>query len=262
MKENRFVIEEILEISTLNRHSMSLSTNNKFCFVLSCRIEGESLFFYKGEKFKLCAGDILYIPQGTTYSQSTDGEKVIYIHMNITGDFGKNISIYRPKTKSEAKSICEAFSNIADIWSKNTDKQYYLALSEIYRLAALKNAIPPSVEKKDTLPKSLFLAVKYIKEHFSETDFCFEKACESAFISRTSFNKTFKNHFGITPHKYLAKLRIGKAKRLLKSNLYTREEIAHLCGFCDVKYFYTFFKSQTGITTNKYLQSLNKTPDR
>ena len=37
---------------------------------------------------------------------------------------------------------------------------------------------------------------------------------------------------------------------------YTREEIAHLCGFDNVKHFYVVFKQVTGMTTGQYLKQL------
>ena len=49
-----------------------------------------------------------------------------------------------------------------------------------------------------------------------------------------------------------------KAKILLKSGIYTREEIAKQCGFNDVKYFYTVFKNITGFTTGKYITNQEK----
>ena len=43
-------------------------------------------------------------------------------------------------------------------------------------------------------------------------------------------------------------------KALLRSQLYTREEIASLCGFENIKHFYVVFKQITGCTTGEYLK--------
>ena len=256
MYDNNLVIQRILEVNRLDRHSISLQTNNKYCSLLSCRIEGESLFFHKGKTMKVCRGDILYIPCGASYSQSTENEKVIYIHMDISGNSHDDINIYRVQNNNEADEICNLFLKISELWSEKRHNYYYYALSEIYRLGASKDAVPAA--SRTEIPKQLINATKYIERYYAEPDFNFEDVCKASFISRTNFNKLFKNHFLITPHQYVNNLRIQKAKRLLKSGFYTRNEVARLCGFGDVKYFYTFFKSQTGMTTAGYLSSYNE----
>ena len=40
------------------------------------------------------------------------------------------------------------------------------------------------------------------------------------------------------------------------------EEIASLCGFRDVKYFYVIFKKLTGYTTKEYKRSIEDSPAR
>lgn len=253
MYDNNLVIQKVLEVNMLDRHSISLQTDNKYCSLLSCRIEGESLFFHKDKTVKVCRGDILYIPSGASYSQSTEKEKVIYIHMDMSGNLRDDINVYHAASSEEADEICNSFLNISKLWSEKRHNYYYHTLSEIYRLIALKDAVPPASQKD--IPKQLINALKYIERYYAELDFNFEDVCKTSFISRTSFNKLFKNNFNITPHQYVNNLRIQKAKRLLKGGVYTRSEIARLCGFDDVKYFYTFFKSQTGMTTAGYLSS-------
>ena len=180
-------------------------------------------------------------------------EKVIYIHMDMSGNLRDDINVYHAASSEEADEICNSFLNISKLWSEKRHNYYYHTLSEIYRLIALKDAVPPASQKD--IPKQLINALKYIERYYAELDFNFEDVCKTSFISRTSFNKLFKNNFNITPHQYVNNLRIQKAKRLLKGGVYTRSEIARLCGFDDVKYFYTFFKSQTGMTTAGYLSS-------
>ena len=54
------------------------------------------------------------------------------------------------------------------------------------------------------------------------------------------------------PTEYVNRLRISTAEFLLKSEDYTNDEIATLCGFNDTKYFYVVFKKITGMTTKEY----------
>ena len=105
----------------------------------------------------------------------------------------------------------------------------------------------------DDINQRLAPALSYINAHLYDSDLSFDEACKKAAISRIYFNKLFRQQFNMPPTKYVNKLRIKKAKILLKSGIYTREEIAKQCGFNDVKYFYTVFKNITGLTTGKYI---------
>lgn len=176
--------------------------------------------------------------------------------MDISGNSHDDINVYRAESSEEADEICNLFLKISELWSEKHHNYYYYALSEIYRLIASKDAVPPA--SQTDIPKQPIDALKYIERFYAELNFNFEDVCKTSFISRTSFNKLFKNSLNTTPHQYVNNLRIQKAKRLLKGGVYTRGEIARLCGFEDVKYFYTFFKSQTGVTTAGYLSSCKK----
>ena len=250
MNNKPMAIQEIKDINTTFRTHCSVQTKNKYCYVLSCRIEGEGSFFYKGERLKVSRGDILFIPYGLSYSQSTNGEKVVYIHMDIFDNNYGDLHIYKAKSKEEADNITERFSEIASIWSEKNSKYYYQCMTRIYGIIANYNAIP--FRNNDNIPSILLPAVKYIDEHYQNTDFNLDAACKTAHISRTYFNKLFKASYKITPIEYINKIKLSRAKSLLKSGFYTCSEIAQLCGFKDVKYFYTFFKKHTGMTTKQY----------
>ena len=80
--------------------------------------------------------------------------------------------------------------------------------------------------------------------------------CQKTGISRAYCNRLFREQFQQTPIYYVNQKRIEKAKRLLLSDHYSNEEIAMLCGFGDVKYFYVVFKKLTGMegTAEKFDQ--------
>lgn len=256
MNNKPVIIKEIKEINTAFRKKCEIRTKNKYCCVLSCRIEGESLFFYNGSNIKICRGDILFIPFGSTYSQATDGEKVIYIHVDISGSYCGGLHIYRAKNSGEADEIAGYFSDIASFWAEKKPDYYYRCMAGIYNIISNYDAIP--LCRSSDLPPILLPAVKYIDENFQNLDFNLSKACENAHISRTYFNKLFKESHKMTPTEYVNKIRLSRAESLLKSGFYTRSEIALLCGFKDVKYFYTFFKKQIGMTTKQYYSDCNE----
>ena len=66
------------------------------------------------------------------------------------------------------------------------------------------------------------------------------------------FNKLFAQVYQCPPTVYANQKRIERAKQFLQSGGFSNEEIASLCGFNDVKYFYVVFKKITGMTTKEY----------
>ena len=73
---------KISDVVMVNRKSFSTQTVNKSCYVLSCRLSGESEFSQNGKHFTAKRGDILYIPYGSSYYQRSNQEKVIYINLD------------------------------------------------------------------------------------------------------------------------------------------------------------------------------------
>lgn len=250
MNSKPIIVQGIKEINMISRKSCTILTNNKHYYVLSCRVEGESLFSYEGKTTKINRGDILFIPFGSSYSQSTNGEKIIYIHTDICNSYFSKLHIYRAKNDKEANMIVKLFAKTESVWNEKKANYYYRCMAYIYSIISNYNAIPLPVV--DDLSLVITPAVKYIDEKFQNSDFSIDAACKEAHISRTYFNKLFKLSYGITPTEYINKIKISRVKCLLKNKSYTRNEIALLCGFKDVKYFYSFFKKQTGMTPNQY----------
>ena len=69
------------------------------------------------------------------------------------------------------------------------------------------------------------------------------------------FKKLFRDETGTSPIRYLNDFRIGRAKDLLASGLFSVQEVATACGFENVYYFSNVFKKQTGISPKHYKKS-------
>ena len=78
---SNFLVFDIIDVGLLERKIFNIETKNKACCVLSCRISGSTLLDTGSAVLKIKPGDILYIPKGSSYSQKTQGEDVIYIHL-------------------------------------------------------------------------------------------------------------------------------------------------------------------------------------
>ena len=243
----------VIDVIKFKRSNFSFKTENKACYVLACRIEGESLFFYNDEKHVVKKGDVLFIPAGSSYAQACEREIVVCFHLNITGQVASDIKVFSPK---ERDKVCELFFRAEQIWKQKEPNYEFLCMSILYEILA-DTQICITVPAQDSA-KLLVSAMSYLDKHLFDGDLSLAQVCKEAHISRTYFNKLFCQIYGCTPTAYINRQRMERAKQLLVIGSCSNEEIASLCGFKDVKYFYVIFKRFTGFTTKEYKKEYDK----
>lgn len=77
---------------------------------------------------------------------------------------------------------------------------------------------------------------------------------------RTHLTKMFKRHTGIPPMTYLLKIRMEKARLLMRDERLTLQQIASSVGFNDPLYFSRKFKSWYGQSPSEYREAWRKKP--
>lgn len=96
------------------------------------------------------------------------------------------------------------------------------------------------------------LMEKYLLEHY-HTDISFSEMGEYFGFTQEYLGKIFKKHSGETLSKYLTRLRMNEAKRLLLGNPDLEiQKIGELVGYKDGFYFSRAFKSYTGIQPSEF----------
>lgn len=77
-------------------------------------------------------------------------------------------------------------------------------------------------------------------------------AADHCRLSQTYFVRAFKRSFHMTPHQWLMRRRLEKARDLLKNTTLPVAEVSRLCGFGDAAYFSRLFQSRMGISPSAY----------
>ena len=80
----------------------------------------------------------------------------------------------------------------------------------------------------------------------SEEDWPVERLANVSGVSDAHFARSFKEAFGVPPHRYLLTRRIERAKALLRDSDAPIIEIALNCGFKDGSHFSRAFRRQFG----------------
>ncbi len=99
--------------------------------------------------------------------------------------------------------------------------------------------------KGSDLPTGIQRALSFIHAHYTEP-ISLEQVAREAAMSESHFCRIFKATVGLGFYRYVTRLRIEKAKELLKSQRRTVAEVAFEVGFTDLSSFYRAFRLATG----------------
>ncbi|NQT16801.1 MAG: helix-turn-helix transcriptional regulator, partial [Planctomycetes bacterium] len=94
--------------------------------------------------------------------------------------------------------------------------------------------------------------VHFIHDHLGEP-FGVERVVEASSISRRKLETRFRDMLGCTPHEYLSRRRVERAKKLLVAPGRIKfHNVAKACGFPSVDRMRLVFQRVTGMTPLEY----------
>ncbi|MEH7418356.1 response regulator [Neobacillus drentensis] len=108
--------------------------------------------------------------------------------------------------------------------------------------------------KRKTVQKSnnvIYEIEKYLEANF-DRDVKLQEISDHFYISREYISRKFKQEFNVNISDYIVKIRIKRAKALLKNSELKIYEIANMVGYQDDKYFRKVFKKVEGVTPNEF----------
>ncbi len=97
--------------------------------------------------------------------------------------------------------------------------------------------------------------IRYIEDHFDE-QIRLDRLASRAFLSPEYFSRVFKKLTRKSPMEFIGKMRLDKAKELLKTTRFNMTEIAMRTGFHDSNYFSRQFKKSEGVTPGQFRKSM------
>lgn len=245
---NEFLKLKMLGAGEKTAKNFIFDFNGENTVYLCMQTNGEGSIITDKNNKTLLPGNLFIVPQGAQYNLAKGSKSsVFYIALGTESKPDGDTLAYSTDNPLKTEQI---FKNIIDIYSSKTYNAEFLCLSGIY------NILSSVISGKETGfydSKSVIApALDYMFNNMFNPELSLEAACKIAGISRVYFNRTFLQCYNTTPTKFINNIRIEKACYLLNSGIYSREEIAELSGFCNLKYFYTVFKGIKGCTTGQY----------
>lgn len=176
---------------------------------------------------------------GRVFEEAVQPEKIRFLERRCESDVG--IARFAAHFKSELEDNLYA------------GRLYGESLATAFALHLLERH--GDLEKRLKMPRgklasaNLRRALEFVHAHLGE-DLSIEQIARESYLSAFHFTRLFRNTVGLTPHQYVLRTRLERAKRLMKiapatSNL---TEIGLAVGFFDQAHFTKSFKSATGVS--------------
>lgn len=226
------------------------------CDVLYYIKAGRFNLYINGERRLLSAGQMIYLPAGTSLRYDFDGVGPLdkyFTHFHLLlgkrtltdcFDFPRIIEV---KEQARAERIFEEYIACEEPFGLEK-KGYLLQILSLF----LKEG-----KAKERQSSALQGAVDYIHDHMGENISIGALARMSGY-SKDHFSRKFKELFGRTPRQYIADAKLSRAKQWLLETDRSIAEIAVSLGFCDTGYFTQFFCAKTGLAPSFYRKKERK----
>jgi AraC family transcriptional regulator len=100
-------------------------------------------------------------------------------------------------------------------------------------------------------------AIEFMHDHCGR-ELSLREIAGAAYVSEFHFARLFKKITGLTPHAYLAALRVAKARRLLAETDLPIADVAAQVGYTSQSHFTKVFRAATGLTPKAFRAAAQK----
>lgn len=249
---------------TYTDYSIALHTHD--FYEINIVLGGTGTHRISSGSFEVVAGDVFVIPPSVAhaYIDTTNLEvyhvllKKSFIDENreetekvdgflafteieplLRSNFSESLFLHLNSLQSEQvkNDILILDNNGSYPWEKYSLMKYHTVWKMLYWFSALlseqlKNEKNPSNEK---YKMQIISALEYIHKNYSEK-ITVDTLCKITYLSRSTFQRSFKEICGVPPMEYLNKYRCERAMKLSETSSASKTEIAHSCGFYDLSH--------------------------
>ncbi|RAR42377.1 helix-turn-helix domain-containing protein [Paenibacillus sp. MDMC362] len=217
-------------------------------------INGATSHAYQNpHEFKIC--NIMFRPEllrsaGPDLSTS-NGFQALF----VLEPFYRNIHSFQSGLSLSIPSMEHVSSIIGDMINEYNDKKqgYQTMLnSRFMELAVyLSRQYDNQENGTDNNLMHLAIAISYIEDHYLEP-LTLEEIAARSNISVRHLNRIFQSYYQTTPISYLQRLRLERARMLLRQSGLPITKISYECGFNDSNYFTRKFSKTYGVSPKAF----------
>ncbi|MDQ4120466.1 MAG: helix-turn-helix domain-containing protein [Acidobacteriota bacterium] len=211
------------------------------------------------------SGDVVVIPAQTTLRSVYDDVEQDDIYLHLEPDFIKKTALEsdlnpdgtelvpilgtrNPQIEQLAKL---AFAELQHDEATVGSNLYADSLANLLAVELLRSystrAFAPEPTNTNALPKRKLAQILDLINSDLSADLSLAFLAETVGLSEYHFLRLFKQSTGATPHQYVLRQRIERAKQLLLETQLSVTEISFLLGFSTPAHFAQQFRRQTGV---------------
>jgi AraC-like DNA-binding protein len=238
---------------------------NNFAFIY----EGRGTLEVQGETYPIKRRHVFHFAPGEEFCIHSDaGEPLSYIavhfqHFDVPEQAGMPLRTsaapwpFPPvmAIDSDQKDIPVLMENLLGCWSdKNAGFEWKARVMFLNILRKLADWYGQVQQDEDENARLIVASMEYIKQNFCgklERD----ELAQRASISASYYSVLFKRYSGYSVVQYITKLRMDKAKQLLRGTRAPVSEIAREVGYPDPLYFARRFSQDIGMSPREYRNS-------
>lgn len=250
---DNFIITKINRVILVDKYeypeTKTSFTNDLSYNELIFNFSGSSTVTFNGKTFHCTPDTIRFLPKGKndeyTVVREGYGECIdVFFDTDIpVSDEMQCFNIQDPNT------VKNLFKKIFAVWVGKNDGFYFESISLLYSIFS-------EIQKHNYISNEQYNlikpAIRYIEENFLSTKISIEKLSNLCGISESYLKRLFIKKFGIPPIKYIIQLKTNYASDLLRSNMYSLEQVAHMCNYDNYYYFSRQFKNYVGLSPKNF----------
>lgn len=243
------IIKDIHFVSSLySAQGRKGKRRNRERWAIILKTKGETIYKNEGKTIKSDIFNPVILPKGSNYEWECVRE-------------GGFMAVEFDSELEEKNIFSFNILNSAKLLKLFKEAEYtYTMKKAFYKTECIKIAyeillVILNASKKEYFPtrkrEKLYPAVDYIAKNYN-LNISNDDLSALCKISTVYFRKLFKEVFLVSPIAYIHRIRIEKAKELLKSDYGNLSDIAESIGYSDVYQFSKIFKKITGVPPGKF----------
>lgn len=251
---------------------LEIGACHKFYYVT----EGEYELTIAGRTYPAKSGSLFFIPAGTPYSRRYIGAHTVtqyYFHFDLLFEeqagFFEELDLPYVLDMGVRKDVSRLFDTIVKLGRTHTLPARWRLTAAVLNLLALyveksraANGALGLSSDETGLPerenKTIIKLTKYIKDNIDRQITNGELA-EIACMQENYFIRYFKKQTGMTPHRFITKLKIDTALGLLENTDISVGKAMEKVGYYDMSHFSRTFKQFRGIPPVEYIKKFRNT---
>ena len=238
------------------------------------------LHLFVGEKsFDAMPGTVLIIPQGVRHGGTRPcpaGTTFYWLHFVLPGKYelggsedalamARGLGKTRPMILAplfaddlDVPRLLVPLSQLIEVVQRERASEFYLnCLAMSFLLELTEQVLERYIcdgPSRPCAPASLRYVMEWIRMNL-DGDLRLEALAKRFGYNPTYLSASFSRHVGCTLSQYIRRTRMEKAKALLVTLPHPVEQIAHLVGYRDAKYFLRCFKREEGMTPTQFREA-------